>query len=358
MTGVERRRREFARIGMWWLWIGFIILILLLLALDLGVFHRKAHVVGVREALAWSGAWVLLALLFNVFVYFAYEYHGAGMGLANAEPDGRSAAISFFTGYVVEKSLSVDNIFVMALIFSHFRVPAVYQHRVLFWGVLGALVLRGAMILAGAALIEQFDWILYVFGAFLIGTAARLLVARHEPDPKNNFLVRAARSLFPVTEGFVGSKFVVRSGGRRMLTPLGLALLAVESADAMFAVDSVPAVFAITRDPFLVFTSNVFAILGLRSLYFALAGILDQFHHLKISLAVLLALVGLKMLFKDVLHGVPGLSYYTLGLIAFVLASGLVVSLLRARRLRRETEGQPAPELPAGKAGGDRCPTA
>jgi tellurite resistance protein TerC len=325
---------------MGWVWPGFIVLVLLLLALDLGVFHRKAHVIHVREALLWSGLWILLALLFNGFVYFAYEHHWNGVNLPHAEPDGHAAAIAFLTGYVVEKSLSLDNIFVIALIISNFRVPAVYQHRLLFWGVLGALVLRGAMILAGAALIERFHWVLYVFGAFLIITACRLLLARHEPDLKDNLLVRAAKKFFPVTDDFVGSKLVVRSGGRLMLTPLALALVAVESADVVFAVDSVPAIFAITLDPFLVFTSNVFAILGLRSLYFALAGIMERFHYLKLSLAVLLVLIGVKMLLTDVLHGVPGLTYYTLGTITLVLAAGIIASLVRARRLVAAPAGQ------------------
>jgi tellurite resistance protein TerC len=321
---------------MWWLWIGFTILIVMLLALDLGVFHRTAHVVKVREALLWSGVWVGMALLFNLFVYFGYEYHWLGMDLPNVEPDGRAAALFFFTGYVVEKSLSMDNIFVIALIFSYFAVPPAYQHRVLFWGILGALLLRGTMILAGAMLIERFQWILYVFGAFLILTAARMLFSRQESDPKNNVLVRLARRLFPVTADFAGPKFVVRKDSRRMLTPLALALLAVESADVMFAVDSIPAIFAITVDPFLVFTSNVFAILGLRSLFFALADLMERFHYMKFSLAGLLALIGVKMLLKDVLHGVPGLTYYTLGAIALVLTAGIVASLLLTKRKRPE----------------------
>jgi tellurite resistance protein TerC len=322
---------------MWWLWIGFIVLVLLLLTVDLSVFHRKARVAAVPEALAWSGLWISLALLFNVFVYFLYEHQWYGLGIPGGEPSGRAAAVNFFTGYIVEKSLSVDNIFVIALIFSYFGVPALYQHRLLFWGVLGALVMRGAMIIAGAALIKKFDWILYVFGAFLVATAVRMLLARHEIDPKNNLLVRAARRLFPVTEGFAGSRFVVRSDGRLLLTPLALALLAVESADAIFAIDSVPAVFAITLDPFIVFTSNIFAVLGLRSLFFALAGVLDRFRYLKLSLAVLLALVGAKMLLKDLLKGVPGLTYYTLGVIALVLTAGIVASLVSPERSPPET---------------------
>jgi tellurite resistance protein TerC len=321
---------------MGWLWIGFILLIVLLLALDLGVFHSKAHVVKVREALIWSGVWVGVALLFTVFIYFGYEYYWLGLNMPSTESDGLAAAVLFFTGYVLEKSLSVDNIFVIALIFSYFAVPPAYQHRVLYWGILWALLLRGVIILTGAALLERFQWILYIFGAFLVLTAVKMFFTRQEPDPKNNMLVRLAKRLFPITEDFVGPKFLVRIDGRRMLTPLALALLAVESADLMFAVDSIPAIFAITLDPFLVFTSNVFAILGLRSLFFAVADIMGRFHYLKLSLTVLLAMIGVKMLLKDVLHAVPGLTYYTLGAIALVLTAGIVASLLRAKRATSE----------------------
>jgi tellurite resistance protein TerC len=222
---------------MHWLWVGFVAFVLVLLALDLGVFHRKAHAVGLKEALAWSGVWMALALLFNVFIYFGYEYHWLGMEVPGTEPDGRAAAVMFLTGYVIEKSLSVDNIFVIALIFTHFGVPAESQHRVLFWGILGALVMRGAMIALGSVLIAQFHWVLYVFGAFMIFTAARLLLVRQDPDPKNIWLVRFARRLFPVTEDFDGQHFAVRVNGKWMLTPLALALAAVESTDLLFAVD-------------------------------------------------------------------------------------------------------------------------
>ena len=235
------------------------------------------------------------------------------------------------TGYEVEKSLSVDNLFVIALIFSHFGVPPVYQHRVLYWGILGALLMRGGMILAGAALIKRFDWILYVFGAFLVFTAIKMLFAPKEPSQKSDWLVNFAMRFFPVTKDYAGLKFVVRRNGGLMLTPLALALIAVESADVVFAVDSIPAIFAITLDPFIVFTSNVFAILGLRSLYFALADIIGRFHYMKLSLAVLLALIGAKLLLKDVLHDVPGLTYYTLGGVAAVLTAGVIASLLCPR---------------------------
>jgi tellurite resistance protein TerC len=312
----------------WWLWIGFIVLIGLLLAFDLGVFHRTAHVVEVREALIWSGVWVGLSLLFNVFIYFGYERHWLGMDLPNAEPDGQTAAVAFFTGYLLEKSLSVDNIFIIAVIFGFFAVPAALQHRLLFWGILAALLMRGVMIVVGVALIERFHWILYGFGAILIVTAVRMLFADHQQGVQENRLVRLVRKVFPVTDDYEGAHFIVVKDGRHLLTPLALALVAVESADLVLAVDSIPAIFSVTENPFLIFTSNVFAILGLRSLYFALAHIMDRLHYLNRSLAGILALIGVKMLLKDVLHAVPGLMYYTLGAIVLFLAAGVIASLI------------------------------
>jgi tellurite resistance protein TerC len=338
------------------LWIGFTALVILLLALDLGVFHRKVHAITVREALAWSGVWIGLAMIFNVFLYFAYEYHWC-LHQLGTEVGGHEAAVYFFTGYIVEKSLSVDNLFVIALIFSHFGVPPVYQHRVLYWGILGALLMRGAMILAGAALIQRFDWILYIFGAFLIFTALKMLSAPKQLGKKNDLLANLARRVFPVTEDYIGPRFVARSNGRLMLTPLALALIAVETADVVFAVDSIPAIFAITLDPFIVFTSNVFAILGLRSLYFALADVLGRFRYMKLSLAVLLGLIGVKLLLKDVLHDVPGLTYYTLGAVAAVLATGIIASLLHTEG-SSETALNDRAEIghtnPKGQPGTDR----
>ena len=316
---------------MGWLWLGFILLIGLLLAFDLGVFHRKAHVIQPGEALIWSGVWIGLALLFNLFLYFAYERHWLGLDLPNTEPDGQTAALAFFTGYILEKSLSVDNIFIIALVFAYFAVPPVYQHRLLYWGILAALLMRGAMILVGVALIEQFHWLLYGFGAILIVTAVRMLFAKEKRQVHENRLVRIVRKWFPVTDDFEGQKFVVRRDGRRYLTPLALALVAVEGADLILAVDSIPAIFAVTEDPFLIFTSNVFAILGLRSLYFALAHVLERLHYLDRSLAAILALIGAKMLFKDVLHGVPGIMLYTLGAIVLILAAGVIASLVWPR---------------------------
>jgi tellurite resistance protein TerC len=322
---------HFGEVSVWWTWLAFLALIGVLLAFDLGVFHRKAHVVEAKEALIWSGVWIGLALLFNVFIYFGYERHWLGMDLPFSEPDGQTAAIAFFTGYILEKSLSVDNIFIIAVIFGFFAVPPQYQHRLLFWGILAALVMRGVMIVVGVALIERFHWILYGFGAILIVTAVRMLWSNHDEGVKQNRLVRFVRKLFPVTDDYEGSRFTVVREGKRLLTPLALALVAVESADLVLALDSIPAIFSVTEDPFLIFTSNVFAILGLRSLYFALAHLMGRLPYLKYSLAAILALIGAKMLFKDVLHDVPGLTYYTLGAIVLLLAAGVIASLKRTK---------------------------
>ena len=247
-----------------WLWVGFNVFVLAMLALDLGVFHRKSHVVSVREAIAWTVAWVTLAMLFNLGIW---HYAGA------------QKALEFTTGYLIEYSLSVDNIFVFALLFSYFAVPPKFQHRVLFWGILGALVLRAIMIAAGTVLIAKFAWIIYVFGAFLILTGIKMIVKREEEiHPERNPVVKWFKKLMPVTSDYRGDKFFVRENGILMATPLFVVLLLVEISDVIFAVDSIPAIFAVTRDPFIVYTSNVFAILGLRSLYFALAGVMDKFH--------------------------------------------------------------------------------
>jgi tellurite resistance protein TerC len=353
-----------------WIWLGFILMVLAMLALDLGVFHRKAHVVTVREALLWSGIWIALGLAFAVFVYFGYEHRWLGLGSApdaveksaehpHGRPnDGREATVKYLTGYIVEKSLSVDNIFVIAMIFGFFAVPAIYQHRVLFWGIIGALLMRGVMIAAGAALIARFSWILYIFGVFLILTAVKMLLMKEHAKPSDNVIVRLTRRLFPVTEHYHGEHFIVRAGtpqaqepevpgsapvhdatvaaappGTLLLTPLMLALIIVETTDLIFAVDSIPAIFAITADPFLVFTSNVFAILGLRSLYFALAGLIESFRYLKVALAVVLAVVGVKMLAHGWLKGLLGehFNLYLLVLVLLILAAGVVASLLFRR---------------------------
>jgi len=274
-----------------WQWAVFIVSILFFLALDLGVFHRKAHVVGFREALAWTSLWVSLSLLF-------------GLVLAPRMVSGwtRQETMEYVTGYLVELSLSMDNVFVIAMIFAYFRVPPQYQHRVLFWGILGALIMRGIMIAAGAALVQRFLWTLYFFGAFLVVTGIRMLFAREEGvHPERNPVIRAARRWFPVTPDYVGQRFLVRWNGRLAITPLMLVLLMVETTDLIFAVDSIPAIFGITKKPFIVFTSNVFAILGLRSLYFVLANLISLFRYLKTGLSVVLVFIGVKMLLDP--HG-------------------------------------------------------
>ena len=295
-----------------WLWIGFNAFVLVMLALDLGVFHRKSHVVSFREAIGWTITWITLAMVFNFGIW-----HYAGS----------QKALEFFTGYVIEKSLSVDNVFVFALLFSYFAVPPLYQHKVLFWGILGALVMRAVMIVAGAALITKFAWIIYIFGGFLILTGIKMIVKREEEiHPERNPVVRWFKKLMPVTPDYRGDKFFVRENGLRMATPLFVVLLLVEISDPIFAVDSIPAIFAVTTDPFIVYTSNVFAILGLRSLYFALAGLMDKFHYLKIGLGVVLTFVGVKMLLAHSTYKLDTL--VSLGVIVLILATSMVMSLL------------------------------
>ncbi|MCL2625027.1 MAG: TerC family protein [Planctomycetaceae bacterium] len=317
-----------------WLWIGFIALVMVFLALDLGVFNRKAHVIGIREAISWTVVWVVAALLFNVAVYFLYEYHLLGIGThaGHVDLDGTQAAVKFFTGYVIEKSLSLDNIFVISMVFTFFGVPAIYQHRVLFWGIVGALVLRGVMIGAGVTALHYFEPMIYVFGAILILTALKMLLVSHEEvHPEKNPLVGLAKRFFPVTNDFHGEKFSVRLDGRLYLTPLFLVLLVVESMDVVFAVDSIPAIFAITTDPFLVFTSNIFAILGLRSLYFALAAMIRQFRYLKQSIVIILLYVGFKMMFTKLIEKYElsnTMTWVSLGVILGVLSVGMIVSLV------------------------------
>jgi tellurite resistance protein TerC len=313
------------------IWVAFIAMVVAFLALDLGVFHRRPHAISIKEALAWTAFWIALALVFNGFVYMLYEHHWLDFGTSlRQELEGGEAALKFFTGYLVEKSLSVDNIFVIAMIFAYFGVPLQLQHRVLFWGILGALVLRGVMIAAGAALITKFAWTIYVFGALLLLTAGKLLVTRHDNlAPERNLLVRWVRKMYPVSRDFDGSRFFTTVDGKRAITPLFLALIVVESSDIFFAVDSIPAIFAITRDPFIVFTSNVFAILGLRSLYFAVAGMMARFRYLKMSLVFLLAFVGVKMLLAHH-HPVPTLT--SLAIIVGILGVGMVASIAASHR--------------------------
>ena len=314
-----------------WLWIGFNLFVLAMLAIDLGVFHRKSHTVGFKEALGWTAAWIALALSFNLGVW-----HFAG----------GAKALEFFTGYVIEYSLSADNVFVFALLFSYFAVPAHFQHKVLFWGILGALVMRLGMILLGAALIAKFAWIIYVFGAFLVVTGIKMLLKSDEEiHPERNPLVRLFKRFFPVAPAFHGDRFFVRENGVLMATPLFVVLLMVEFTDVIFAVDSIPAIFAVTTDSFIVYTSNVFAILGLRALYFALAGVMDKFHYLKTGLGVVLSFVGVKMLLAHTAYKIDTL--VSLGVIVAILATAVAVSLLRPKpALSRPAPGNGASQKP------------
>jgi tellurite resistance protein TerC len=386
-------------------WLGFLALVTLFLALDLGVFHRKAHAVSIKEALIWSAVWISTSLMFSVFVYFGYSNHWLGLGTPNPESgvpdvrnglDGLTAFTKYLTGYVIEWSLSVDNIFVIALIFGYFRIPAIYQHRVLFWGIMGAIIMRGVFIALGAQLIANFHWIIPVFGIFLIYTAFKMLRTDEEADPSKSWVLQQVYKRFPVTNTLHGTRFFVREGeinaaearrakvdtdvpapmeasmhdfgtpalsaastsadlGRRVLTPLAVALIIVEVTDLIFAVDSIPAIFGITTDPFLVFTSNIFAILGLRSMYFALAGLLHKFHLLKTALALILGFVGVKMVigskriegWLDIGHNTYAVG--TLAVILTLLAGGVILSLVLPKKpspaeaLAEAAVDQPAP---------------
>ena len=305
-----------------WLWVGFNVFVLLMLALDLGVFHRKAHVVSFRESIAWTVVWITLAMIFNLGVA---HYMGDEKGL------------EFFTGYVIEKSLSVDNVFVIALLFSYFAVPAIYQHKVLFWGILGALIMRAAMIAAGSKLITEFGWVIYIFGAFLILTGIKMIVKNEtEIHPEKNPLVRLFKRFMPVTTDFRGDRFFVRENGVLFATPLFVVLLIVEFTDLIFAVDSIPAIFAVTTDTFIVYTSNVFAILGLRSLYFALAGVMDKFHYLKIGLGVILTFVGVKMLLAHTVWKID--THISLGVIVVTLPASVIASLLWPKKVAKRDD--------------------
>ena len=293
------------------LWIGFTVFVLAMLALDLGVFQRKAHAVGPREALVWTLVWVGLALVFNAGVYYWF---------------GSERALEFLTGYVIEKALSVDNLFVFLVVFSYFAVPAPLQHRVLFWGILGALVMRAGFIFAGAALLQKFHWVIYIFGAFLVLTGIKLLAKSDEGiHPERNPALRFFRRVVRAVPDYRGARFFVKEGGRWFATPLFMVLVVVEATDVVFAVDSIPAIFAITTDPFIVFTSNIFAILGLRAMYFLLAGMLDKFQYLKFGLGLVLAFVGAKMLLVDVLKVPIALS---LGIVGTLLGGSVLVSAL------------------------------
>jgi len=297
-----------------WIWIVFNLFVLAMLALDLGLFHRKSHAVGTREALGWSAVWISLALIFNVILYFWR---------------GPLPATEFLTGYLIEKALSVDNIFVFIMIFAYFKTPALHQHKVLFWGILGALLMRAIFIFGGVKMLEHFHWIIYVFGAFLIFTGIKMVLAKDkEIEPEKNPLLKFFRRIVPITETHEGGHFWVRRHGRLWATPLFVALLFVEMSDLIFAVDSIPAILSITRDPFLVYTSNVFAILGLRSLYFALAGIVDMFKYLHYGLAGILVFVGAKMALMDV-YKIP--IWISLFIILAILLISIIISLYHAR---------------------------
>jgi tellurite resistance protein TerC len=298
------------------LWVAFNVFVLGMLAVDLRVFHRKAHAVSLREALIWSIVWITLALIFNVGIYYVW---------------GEEKALEFLTGYLIEKSLSVDNLFVFLVIFSYFAVPAMYQHRVLFWGILGALVMRAIFIATGAALLNAFHWMIYVFGGFLILMGIKLLLTGgHKVEPEKNPAVRLLRRVMHITKEYHGQRFFIRSNGRLWATPLLLVLVVVETTDVIFAVDSIPAIFAITMDPFIVYTSNVFAILGLRALFFLLAGIMDMFRYLKVGLSFVLCFVGVKMVIVDIYKIPIGVS---LVVVAGILALSIFASLIARRKI-------------------------
>jgi tellurite resistance protein TerC len=325
---------EIVTVGTPALWAGFVVFVLAMLALDLGVFHRNAHEVSLREAAVWSAVWVGLAALFNAGVYHGF---------------GPQRGLEFTTGYLIEKALAVDNIFVFYAVFAYFAVPAAYQHRVLFWGILGALLLRALFIFAGAALLQQFHWVMYVFGAILVATAVKLLVLKEGGvRPEANLAYRAFRELVPSVDEYHGSRFTVVKAGKRYATPLLAVLVLIEWTDLVFAVDSIPAIFAVTSDPFIVFTSNVFAILGLRAMFFLLAGVIGKFHLLKPALALVLAFVGAKMLLLDVVKVPIAIS---LGVVAALIASGVLGSLL----FPRPAEHAPSPATPAAPRGAERA---
>ncbi len=303
-------------------WIGFNVFVIFMLLLDLGVFNRKAHEIKLKEALIWSGVWVLLALAFNLGLYYFY-----------VPPDGvarADSALQFLTGYVIEKSLSIDNIFVFILIFTYFKVPAMYQHKVLFWGILGALIMRAFFIFAGVALIEKFAWIIYVFGAFLIITGIKLFFQKDkEIHPEKNPVLRLFKKFFKVTDQYDGGKFFTVQNAKKVATPLFIVLLMVETTDLIFAVDSIPAILAVTKDPFIVYTSNVFAILGLRSLYFAVAGIVPLFHYLHYALSFILVFVGIKMIVNHIFGTAVISTEFSLLFICSILVISILGSIIR-----------------------------
>jgi tellurite resistance protein TerC len=327
------------------LWVGFLVLVFVLLAVDLGVFHRKTHAVSIAEAGKWTVVWISLGVAFTGVVYAIYEYGWFGATLATDDEyvhsPGGQAALMYLTGYVLEKALSIDNIFVIAVVFDTFRVDPRYRHRVLYWGILGALVLRGAMILSGVWLLSKFSWLFYLFGAYLAFTGFKLFRSGdEEPNPEDTLFVRTARKILPIAKEHDGPAFSTRAGGHLQLTPLALVLLIVEGTDVIFALDSIPAILAITTESFIVFTSNIFAILGLRSLFFILQGMMGRFAHLKISLAFILVFIGAKMALHTVVH-VPNL--VSLGVIGGAVAVGIISSTMLGK-------AAPQPSLPDDRA--------
>ena len=326
------------------IWIGFFVLIFILLALDLGVFNKNAHAITTREAMGWTALWISLSLLFSGFVYFAYE----NSWVPNSdELSGQAAVLKYLTGYLVEQSLSMDNIFVIAMIFAYFKVPRQYQHRVLFWGILGALLFRGVMIGLGVVLIKKFAWLTYVFGVFLLYSAYKMWKADEGVHPNKNPIIKWVKRFFPVTKSFEGEHFFVRRRHILAATPLFIALLVVETTDVMFAFDSIPAIFAITTDPFLIFTSNIFAILGLRSLYFVLAAVIDKFRYLQHALVFILAYVGVKML---LVHHVEIPEWLSLTVIALSLGIGVLASILAQRKKEHMPEKEELDKEEVGPA--------
>lgn len=322
----------------WWFYVAFVGLVVLLLALDLGVFHRKAHAVSVREAAMWTVVWIGLALLFNFLLYqyalWKFPRDARLMAIPGFDPGGAAWRVSleYLTGYVIEKSLSVDNIFVFVMVFSYFAIPAKYQHRILFYGILGAIVFRAIFIAMGAALM-QYHWIIVLFGVFLIFTGIKIMVVKEKPpDPAKNLLVRLLRRAFPVTDVFHGSKFFIREAGRLYVTPLLVALVFLEATDIVFAVDSVPAIFAFTSEPLIVFTSNIFAILGLRALYFMLAGAVEKFYLLRYGLGTVLTFVGLKMVWLNSVFDGKFPIAASLAIIGAIIGASVVLSLLFPRK--------------------------
>ena len=302
----------------YWFWIIFNLFVLIMLALDLGVFHRNLHVVNVKEALVWTGIWIFLAMGFNVLIYFNF---------------GETKALEFFTGYLIEKALSVDNIFVFILIFTYFQVPPQYQHKVLFWGIIGALIMRVIFIFAGVALLEKFHWTIYIFGGFLIYTGVKMLTQKDkEIEPDKNPVIKWFKRLVPTTNEMQGDRFFVRLNNKTFATPLFVVLIMIEISDLIFAVDSIPAILAVTQDHFIVYTSNVFAILGLRSLYFALANIIERFKYLAVGLALILVFVGIKMVAVD-FYKIP--IYFSLFIIIFILLGSVLFSLYKTKNNRQ-----------------------